>query len=73
VQTAKRLVLTLLLCGASVSAQIPDEDWEFEDGYQTQMLYLHSLVNYAYDLEWQSEWEPPTSCSPISTSMSASR
>jgi hypothetical protein len=57
VQTAKRLVLTLLLCGASVSAQIPDEDWEFEDGYQTQMLYLHSLVNYAYDLEWQSEWE----------------
>ena len=57
VQNAGRLLLTLLLCGTGASAQVPDEDWDFEDGYQTQMLYLHSLVNYAYDLEWQYEWE----------------
>jgi hypothetical protein len=46
-----------MLCGTGASAQVPDENWDFEDGYQTQMLYLHSLVNYAYDLEWQYEWE----------------
>ncbi len=56
-QNARCLLLTLLLCGTGASAQVPDEDWDFEDGYQTQMLYLHSLVNYAYDLEWQYEWE----------------
>jgi len=56
-QNATCLLLTLLLCGTGASAQVPDEDWDFEDGYQTQMLYLHSLVNYAYDLEWQYEWE----------------
>ena len=57
VQRARLLLLTLLLCGASVSAQLPEDDWDFEGGYRAQMLYLHSLVNYAYDLEWQYEWE----------------
>ena len=57
VQNARRLLLTLLLCGTGASAQVPDADWDFEDGYQTPLLYLHSLVNYAYDLEWQYEWE----------------
>ncbi len=54
---ARCLLLTLLLSGTGASAQLPGDDWDFEDGYQTQMLYLHSLVNYAYDLEWQYEWE----------------
>jgi hypothetical protein len=56
-QNTRRLLLTLLLCGTSASAQVPDDDWDFEGGYQVQMLYLHSLVNYGYDLEWQYEWE----------------
>lgn len=56
-QNARRLLLTLLLCSTCASAQLPDGDWDFEDGYQAQMLYLHSLVNYAYDLEWQYQWE----------------
>lgn len=56
-ENARRLLLTLLLCGMSASAQVPDDDWDFEDGYRAQMLYLHALVNYAYDLEWQYEWE----------------
>ena len=52
-----RLLLTLLLCGTSANAQLPDENWPYDNGYQTQMLYLHSFINYAYDLEWQYEWE----------------
>jgi hypothetical protein len=56
-QNARCVLLTLLLCGTGASAQVPDDDWDFEDGYKTRMLYLHSLVNYAYDLEWQFEWE----------------
>ncbi len=56
-QNTGPLLLALLLCGTGANAQVPDEDWDFEDGYQTQMLYLHALVNYAYDLEWQYEWE----------------
>lgn len=54
---ARYLLLTLLLCGTGASAQLPAEDWDFEDGYQKQMLFLHPFINYAYDLEWQYEWE----------------
>jgi len=54
---ARRLLLTALFISTSAHAQLPDENWTFEDGYQTQMLYLHSFVNYAFDLEWQYEWE----------------
>lgn len=54
---AARLFFALLLITSSAGAQLPEENWEFEDGYQTQMLYLHAFVNYAYDLEWQYEWE----------------
>ena len=56
-QNARRLLLILLLCGTSASAQLPEENWAFEDGYQKQMLFLHPFINYAYDLEWQYEWE----------------
>lgn len=56
-QNARLLLLALLLCSTSASAQVADDDWLFEDAYQVQMLYLHPLVNYAYDLEWQYEWE----------------
>jgi hypothetical protein len=56
VANAARLLITLLLV-ANANAQLPEDNWEFEDGYQTQMLYLHAFVNYAYDLEWQYEWE----------------
>ena len=54
---SKCLVLILLLCGTAVNAQLPDDEWDLEEGYRTRMLFLHSLVNYAYDLEWQFEWE----------------
>ena len=40
-QNTGHLLLALLLCGMGANAQVPDEDWDFEDGYQTQMLYLH--------------------------------
>lgn len=53
----RRLLLAALLISTSANAQLPDEDWPFEDSYQTQMLYLHAFINYAVDLEWQYEWE----------------
>jgi hypothetical protein len=50
--------LLVLLAGVNASAQeLPDEDWELENGYDDDMLYLHALVNYSHDLEWQLEWE----------------
>lgn len=50
-------VLPILLLAKSATAQLPDTDWEFEDPYRDQMLYLHALVNYSYDLQWQFDWE----------------
>ncbi|MDH3362374.1 MAG: hypothetical protein OEM50_01570 [Gammaproteobacteria bacterium] len=53
-----RLFLLLLMaCWANATAQLPDADWDFEQPYRDQMLYLHALVNYSYDLQWQLDWE----------------
>jgi hypothetical protein len=54
---AKPWALAILLLGTSATAQVPVSDWEFEDPYRDQMLYLHALVNYSHDLEWQFDWE----------------
>jgi len=58
---AVRLVaawLLVLLAGVNASAQeLPGEYWGLENGYDDDMLYLHALVNYAHDLEWQLGWE----------------
>jgi hypothetical protein len=53
----KQHVLSILLLATSANAQMRDADWEFEDPYDDQMLYLHALVNYSYDLQWQFDWE----------------
>lgn len=45
-----------LLCG-STSAQVLSDNWEYEAPYRDEMLYLHSLVNYSHDLQWQYDWE----------------
>ena len=50
-------VLTLAFVAASANAQSADDEWRLEDGYQTQLLYLHALVNYAFDGEWQFDWQ----------------
>jgi hypothetical protein len=47
----------VLLLGTSATAQVPLSDWRFEDPYRDQMLYLHALVNYSHDLQWQFNWE----------------
>ena len=54
---ARTAVLLTLLLGADARAQLPGDNWILEDGYGTNLLYVHALVNYAYDLEWQYEWE----------------
>jgi hypothetical protein len=53
----KQQVLPILLLAVNANAQMRDADWEFEDPYDDQMLYLHALVNYSYDLQWQFDWE----------------
>jgi hypothetical protein len=57
VEITSRFLLTVLLFSTGSNAQLPGEEWVLEDGYETQMLYLHSFVNYAFDLEWQHQWE----------------
>ena len=53
----KLLTMPVLLMSAIALAQVPDEDWELEEGYDDDMVYLHALVNYSHDLHWQLEWE----------------
>ena len=53
----KLLTLPILLFGATALAQVPGQDWELEEGYDDDILYLHALVNYSYDLHWLLEWE----------------
>ena len=53
----KLSVLAVLLLGTSATAQVPLSDWRFEEPYRDQMLYLHALVNYSHDLQWQFNWE----------------
>ena len=50
-------MLAMLLLGPSALAQVPNSDWAFENPYKDQMLFLHALVNYSYDLEWQIDWQ----------------
>ena len=40
-------------------AQTPDQDeyWQFVALYNDTLLNVHSLANYAFDLEWRFEWE----------------
>lgn len=54
---ARRLLFALLFIGTCTYAQLPDENWPYEDSYQKQMLFLHPFINYAFDVEWQYEWE----------------
>ena len=53
----KPFALFILSLCANASAQDSGEDWELENGYDDDILYLHSLVNYSHDLHWQLEWE----------------
>ena len=49
--------IALLLSAAAVRAELPQEDWAFEDSYQNDLLYVHALANYSWDLEAQFSWE----------------
>ena len=51
-------LLALLAAAPSLYAELPDPDeWELENGYETTLLYIHALANYAYDPSAQYEWE----------------
>lgn len=52
------ILLALLVAAATLHAELPDPDeWPLENGYDTPLLYLHALANYAYDPSAQYEWE----------------
>ncbi len=56
-RSTKQWVPVILLLGTNATAQVPDVNWAFEDPYRDQMLYLHALVNYSDDVQWQFDWE----------------
>jgi hypothetical protein len=51
------LLLLQIILATTAFAQVPDENWDFEDPYNEVLANLHELVNYAYDLEWELDWE----------------
>lgn len=53
----KFFCMAALLANATALAQSPVGERPFEDGYDNELLYVHALSNYAFDLEWQYDWE----------------
>ncbi|MFK8015394.1 MAG: hypothetical protein AB8G17_08120 [Gammaproteobacteria bacterium] len=52
-------IITVVACwlGPVAGAQSLTEPRPFEDGYDNELLYVHALANYAFDLAWQFDWE----------------
>ncbi len=58
----RSLFLWFTLCalitpGTALLAQTAEPDWPYEDFYDNSLVNLHQLGNYAYDVEWQLDWE----------------
>lgn len=51
------LIPLALLLSSTAAAQRPDGYFDFLHPYDDELLYVHPLINYAYDLQWQYEWE----------------
>ena len=51
------ILLALSFAANDARGQVPDDEWTLEDGYSTRLLYLHALVNYAWDAEWEFDWQ----------------
>jgi hypothetical protein len=49
--------IALLFYATFVRAELPQENWAFEESYQNDLLYVHALANYSWDLEAQLAWE----------------
>lgn len=51
-------LLALLAAALTARAELPDpEEWSLENGYDSRLLFVHALANYAYDPSAQYEWE----------------
>ena len=46
-------ILIVLLLPVSTVA----ENWEYDQVYNEELLYLHTLINYDYDPDWKQSWE----------------
>ncbi len=52
------VLFALLAAATTARAELPDPDeWSLENGYDSRLLYVHALANYAYDPSAQFEWE----------------
>ena len=49
--------IALLFSAGIAHAELPQENWAFEESYQNDLLYVHALANYSWDLEAQLAWE----------------
>lgn len=50
----KSIILFLIISSHSVSA---GDEWSYEYPYTDNFLYLHSLVNYSYNISWKYEFQ----------------
>ena len=49
--------ILLLLITLLTPVRTGAEDWDYDRVYDEELLYLHTLVNYEYDPDWQQSWE----------------
>ncbi len=49
--------ILLLFSFLILSLPASDIDWSYSDAYDDQMLYLHPMINYYYNAQWQFNWE----------------
>ncbi len=49
------LLAVLSLVPSTASAQLPD--WTFDDAYDSDLVFIHPLANYALSPHWIREWE----------------
>src|SRR6056297_277569 len=49
--------IILTVCLLFVSKILYGYDWNYDQNYQRERLYLHVVTNYAYDHRWNYKWE----------------
>ncbi len=40
-----------------ITFQVPAGEWEYDDRYKDELLFLHAFVNYDFNPEWYFFWE----------------
>jgi hypothetical protein len=53
----KYFILMVMVCTIAIPLRATDFEWTFEEAYDERFLYLHPLVNYNFNAQWQYDWE----------------